>query len=259
VGTYAITPSLSDPGNKLGNYSTTKTNGTLTVTKKDQTITFNPPAQKTIGDGPFPVTATTTSGLAAAFTGNTTDRCTVSADGSSVQITDVGVDAAAACSLTASQLGDGNYNRAPDVTKLINIYNKVDAISGSSTNALSWGNNSVKDFTITILTLKAADGSILFDAARVDPGTVYLMGPHGRVNPMLNKDGTSKVLLMDSNGDGLKDLICYFTKTDVFQSGDPYQTYWLELDGSLKIDLTGANKKLDGRAIRGTDFVRLDP
>ena len=31
VGTYAITASLSDPGSKLGNYTVTSNNGTLTV------------------------------------------------------------------------------------------------------------------------------------------------------------------------------------------------------------------------------------
>jgi MBG domain (YGX type) len=31
VGDYAIEPSLTDPGNKLGNYNVTKTNGTLTI------------------------------------------------------------------------------------------------------------------------------------------------------------------------------------------------------------------------------------
>ena len=32
VGTYPITPALVDPGNKLGNYTVTSTNGTLTIT-----------------------------------------------------------------------------------------------------------------------------------------------------------------------------------------------------------------------------------
>ncbi len=39
VGTYAITPVLSDPTNKLGNYAVTLTNGTLTVTPAPLTVT----------------------------------------------------------------------------------------------------------------------------------------------------------------------------------------------------------------------------
>ncbi|HEX4605904.1 MAG TPA: MBG domain-containing protein, partial [Candidatus Angelobacter sp.] len=39
AGTYAITPVLSDPGNKLSNYALTLTNGTLTVTSNTLTVT----------------------------------------------------------------------------------------------------------------------------------------------------------------------------------------------------------------------------
>ncbi|HWQ33421.1 MAG TPA: MBG domain-containing protein [Blastocatellia bacterium] len=39
AGSYAITPALSDPGNKLGNYTVTTTNGVLTVTKAVLTVT----------------------------------------------------------------------------------------------------------------------------------------------------------------------------------------------------------------------------
>jgi hypothetical protein len=39
VGTYAIVPSLVDPNNKLGNYSVTTTNGTLTITAASLVVT----------------------------------------------------------------------------------------------------------------------------------------------------------------------------------------------------------------------------
>ncbi|MFN0120104.1 MAG: MBG domain-containing protein [Blastocatellia bacterium] len=39
AGTYAITPTLADPGGRLGNYDVTITNGTLTVNKARLTIT----------------------------------------------------------------------------------------------------------------------------------------------------------------------------------------------------------------------------
>ena len=38
VGTYAITATLNDPGNKLANYSVTTTNGVLTITKAPLTV-----------------------------------------------------------------------------------------------------------------------------------------------------------------------------------------------------------------------------
>jgi hypothetical protein len=41
VGAYAITPTLLDPNNRLGNYAITLRNGTLTVTKAHLTVTAN--------------------------------------------------------------------------------------------------------------------------------------------------------------------------------------------------------------------------
>ena len=41
VGSYAITPVLSDPTNKLSNYAVSLTNGTLTITQVPLTVTAN--------------------------------------------------------------------------------------------------------------------------------------------------------------------------------------------------------------------------
>ena len=49
VSTYAITPSLNDPDAKLGNYSVTLNNGTLTVTPRPLTVAANPQS-KVYGD-----------------------------------------------------------------------------------------------------------------------------------------------------------------------------------------------------------------
>jgi 6-phosphogluconolactonase (cycloisomerase 2 family) len=61
VGTYAITPVLSDPGNKLSNYAVTLTNGTLTVTSSALTVTAAN-ASRFYGD-PNPVFTGTITGL----------------------------------------------------------------------------------------------------------------------------------------------------------------------------------------------------
>ena len=42
-GGYAITPTLNDPNNKLGNYTATINSGTLTISKASQTITWGTP------------------------------------------------------------------------------------------------------------------------------------------------------------------------------------------------------------------------
>lgn len=61
VGTYPITPSLSDPNSKLGNYTVTSTNGTLTITKAPLSVTASD-ATREYGD-PNPTFTGTLTGI----------------------------------------------------------------------------------------------------------------------------------------------------------------------------------------------------
>jgi hypothetical protein len=61
VGSYAITPVLSDPTNKLSNYAVSLTNGTLTITQVPLTVTANN-ATRAYGD-PNPAFTGTITGL----------------------------------------------------------------------------------------------------------------------------------------------------------------------------------------------------
>jgi 6-phosphogluconolactonase (cycloisomerase 2 family) len=61
VGTYPITPALVDPTNKLGNYTVTSTNGTLTITPAPLTVTAAS-ATRAFGD-PNPVFTGTLAGI----------------------------------------------------------------------------------------------------------------------------------------------------------------------------------------------------
>jgi hypothetical protein len=79
---------------------------TFAVTKGSQTITFAPLADRTVGDPPFIITATASSGLAVVF--NASGACTVA--GSLVTLTGVG-----SCTITASQPGEATYNPAAPV------------------------------------------------------------------------------------------------------------------------------------------------
>jgi hypothetical protein len=78
--------------------------------KSDQTITFGKPADRALGDLPFALSATASSGLPVAFTGNTPGVCTV--NGNSVTLLAVGV-----CSITATQEGNALINPATPVTQ----------------------------------------------------------------------------------------------------------------------------------------------
>jgi hypothetical protein len=85
---------------------------TFSIAKAAQVITFNPLPDKTTSDPPFTVSATASSGLAASF--SATGNCTVS--GNTVTITGAG-----ACTITALQPGNINYNPAPDLSRTFTI------------------------------------------------------------------------------------------------------------------------------------------
>ena len=78
--------------------------------KSDQMITFGKPVDKVLGDAPFTLGASASSGLPVAFTGNTPGVCTVS--GNSVTLLAVGT-----CSITATQEGNALINPATPVTQ----------------------------------------------------------------------------------------------------------------------------------------------
>ncbi|MFN8442825.1 MAG: choice-of-anchor Q domain-containing protein [Caldilineaceae bacterium] len=85
--------------------------------KQDQTITFVKPANKTMGDAPFTLSATASSGLAVSFASQTLAVCTIS--GSTVTLV-----AAGTCTIRATQAGNGSFNAAPPVTQSFTVASK---------------------------------------------------------------------------------------------------------------------------------------
>jgi len=84
----------------------------LNVLKANQTIAFGALATKTYGDLPFTIGATASSNLPVTFA--TAAPCSVS--GATLTINGAGT-----CTITASQAGDDDYNRAPDVNQQLII------------------------------------------------------------------------------------------------------------------------------------------
>lgn len=82
--------------------------------KTAQTITFSPTAAITVGGGTGTLAATSTSGLAVAFSSTTTSICTVSG----TTLTPV---AAGTCHIEASQAGDATYEAATVVGQDITV------------------------------------------------------------------------------------------------------------------------------------------
>jgi hypothetical protein len=78
--------------------------------KSDQSITFGTLADKKLGDLPFTLSATASSGLPVSFSGNTPGVCTV--NGNMVTLLALGT-----CSITATQDGNASINPATPVTQ----------------------------------------------------------------------------------------------------------------------------------------------
>jgi hypothetical protein len=86
--------------------------------KQNQTISFAPLPNKTVGDAPFALSATASSGLPVTFTAS--GKCSVNGN----LVTLIG---AGSCAITAHQTGDSQYNAAADVARSFQI-------SGSAQN-----------------------------------------------------------------------------------------------------------------------------
>ncbi|MCJ8271071.1 MAG: hypothetical protein MJK04_16925, partial [Psychrosphaera sp.] len=82
-------------------YEARTASSTFAIAKASQSITFGALADKVVGDGSFSLTGSAASSLAMSYASTTASVCTVS--GSTVTLV-----AAGSCSITASQVGDGN-------------------------------------------------------------------------------------------------------------------------------------------------------
>jgi uncharacterized protein (TIGR03437 family) len=103
----------TQPGN--ANYAAAPPmNQHFSVTLGSQTITFGVLPDQPFGTAPFPVTATASSGLDVNFLSSTLPVCTVS--GATVTLVSVG-----ACTIQASQAGDGSYSPAPSLSRQFTV------------------------------------------------------------------------------------------------------------------------------------------
>ncbi|HEV2032827.1 MAG TPA: ice-binding family protein [Candidatus Dormibacteraeota bacterium] len=88
---------------------------------QDQSISFAPFADKILGEPPFGVTATASSGLPVTFTAS--GPCSVS--GSTVSLSGTGV-----CTITAAQGGNLSFNAAPNVSQSFNVLSSAQFAQG---------------------------------------------------------------------------------------------------------------------------------
>jgi polygalacturonase len=136
AGTTTITASQAGNTNYLAATSVLQT---LTVNKASQTITFGALANKTYGNAPFALTATTTSGLGITYTSSNTSVATIA--GTTVTIVGVGT-----ATITASQAGNANYTAATDVQQSLTVDKAPQTITFGALSAKTYGDAS---FTLT--------------------------------------------------------------------------------------------------------------
>jgi len=109
TGTYSVTATATD---NLGATSSSAP-VSITVGKSDQTITFNPIPDKTYGDAPFSINATSSSGLSVSFT--------VISGAATVSASTVTITGAGSVSIRADQAGNESFNPAQSVTRSFNV------------------------------------------------------------------------------------------------------------------------------------------
>ncbi len=138
---------------------------TVTINKLDQTISFGALADRSYGDADIAVTATASSGLPVVFSATPAEVCSV-VSGGAVHVVGVGK-----CSVTASQVGDDNYNPAPDVAQSFNINAHSATIILVKENLTRVYNGSPQSVSVST-SPEGLSNSVTYDGSSVAPTNV---------------------------------------------------------------------------------------
>ena len=123
-------------GGSAANYTFIFVNSSVKITKASQAIIFTPPSTKTYGAADSALTATSNSNLLISFSSLTPETCSIVSG-------KVSIVGAGMCELSASQLGNGNFNAAPAATASFSI-EKAQLTVTSSSGKVNFGASSVR-------------------------------------------------------------------------------------------------------------------
>jgi uncharacterized ubiquitin-like protein YukD len=149
AGTVKVVVSVSANSGGQGGGST-KEEVFYTFIKENQTINFTTLPTKIYGDTPFPLTATSTSGLPVTFSSSNTQVAIVS--GSDVTIVGAGVT-----TITASQDGNGFYNPAMSVEQILTINQRAITITADAKSKIYGEDDEALTYQITAGSIVAGD------------------------------------------------------------------------------------------------------
>ncbi|HEY5839427.1 MAG TPA: MBG domain-containing protein [Pyrinomonadaceae bacterium] len=162
TGTYSVTLVVTDNSGSTASQTAIATIATGPPAKASQTITFNAPANKTYGDAPFAVSASSSSGLSVSLA-IISGPATIS--GSSVTITGAGT-----VTIRASQAGDTNYNAAANVERSFTVAKAAASITLSNLNQTY--NGTPRPATATTTPAGLAGVSITYTGSATAPTNV---------------------------------------------------------------------------------------
>lgn len=136
----------------------------LTISKANQTITFAPLPSKAVGDAPFNLTGSASSGLTVSYTSSNTAVATVS--GNTITIMGVG-----STTITASQAGNSNYNPATSVQQTLTV------TTAKSNQTITFNTLAAKTFGDLPFNLTAtASSGLVVSYTSSDPTTASISG-----------------------------------------------------------------------------------
>ncbi len=174
VGAGTTTIIAAQAGN--ANYlAATSVPQTLTVNKATQAITFGALASKTVGGGPFTLSATASSGLPVAYTSSNPGVATVA--GATVTVVGAGTT-----TITASQSGNAVYLPAADVMQILTINMAPQINTPPASVAVCPGS------AATLSVAASGIGTLTYQWSK---GTTLLPGEIGRTLTIASVDATT--------------------------------------------------------------------
>ena len=136
---------------------------------QNQTITFNAISNKTFGDADFQLTATASSGLGVSYTSSNTNVASI--NGNIVTIIGTGTTI-----ITASQIGNVNYNAASDVTQTLTVNKANQTITFNSLTNKAYGNADFQLTAVASSNLPVTYNSSNTSVATINGNTVTIVG-----------------------------------------------------------------------------------
>ncbi len=166
TGTAVIT--ASQTGNSFYNEALNVT-ANLTVSKADQSITFNALPSKIVGDPDFNPGATASSGLVVAYSSSNSDVATIVAGQIHIVVAGTAV-------ITASQPGNSNYNAASAVQQTLTVTKSSQSITFPVIAPVTYGSADINPGATASSGLTVTYSSDNADVATVAGGLIQIHG-----------------------------------------------------------------------------------